>query len=1191
MEFDPEDEKLIRKYLLGEFEPDEVENLEERLLRDDTLIELLPVFEEELIEDYARGVLGTSEQERFKNHFLSTRKRQKKLLMIQEIRRHASAVVADPASAPRSKSWAELFLFPRWKVAALAVFLIVLGVGVWRAFIYRSQVDRGLIALNQAYRKERPLESRITGLVYAPYPETRGTNQSQVDSRARDLSGVLLLDAVSDKPSAPALHALGRFYLTQQEFDSAISQFVEALKSSPNNAQLHADLGAALLEQAKNLRARNEGGKSFEKFAASLEHLDQALKLNPDLEEALFNRALCLQGMTLSGQAREAWTEYLKHDPASSWAEEAKRKLVLLESRKLATPPEQLAEYIDAFGLRDDERAWRIISQTKEMITGRMIVFQLARNFLAAETGGRTKEATELLQAFHYAGSLEQQRAGDPFVAELADYYERAKPANHAVLVQAQAEMTAGYELCLNSNYRSAIDHFEKAQQLFTTASNTWEAKLTHYWIGYCQSQAEQLRESNNVLGSLADYCRDHNYKWLLALALGWTANNYGLLNEHSESVEFDRQSLALAEAISDTYHSQRLNTHLGIQYSRVGRYDQALDYYSRSLTSAAVGAPVPRQSWRNFAFTSETLYAMRKYDAAAEFEKEALALCLAELKDPTLVHRSYLHLAAIYADQKQYDQALGYADRSMRVAESIQDETAARLIANSHRLLAYIARQSGDCENALRHYNQAIDLAEGKDNVLRKYETHKGRVLCYVAIDDSNAVERELSVVMGLYEDNRATIREEQNRNAFFDNEQSVYDLAIDYEFKQADLERAFVYSEQSRARSLLDALQGRATLSETGGEPDMNALSVSRPLSLTEIKYRLPARLQVIQYSVLQDKVLIWLLSNTQFEVVEVRIPQEQIEASVRDYMRMLKSHDESQQREIKHAATALYQQLISPVVERLNKDYEVCIIPDKILFHLPFASLISPRTGAYFISDFTLLVAPSASSLILCSEAAQHRLMSKNEALLSVGNPTFDHRLYPGLPDLPHAAREAREIGHLYNHATTYVGPEAVKDSIERQMAKVDVIHFACHYLVDENSPMQSKLILAANLKASSDGAMASYEILRHKFERPRLVVLSACETNIERYYAGEGVIGLSRTFISAGVPLVVASQWLVDSDATAELMIKFHDYRKRHGLSTVTALRRAQLDLLNDPNGLYRQPFYWAAFVAMGGNAEF
>lgn len=1194
MELDRDDENLIRKYLLGELEPNPVESIEERLLRDDTLIALVLLVEDELIEDYARGALSSSEQERFKSHFLSTRKRQQKLVMVQEIRRHASAVAAAPVSAPKSKSWRLWFLFPRWKLAALTVLLIALGIGVWRIFIYRSAIDRGLIALNQAYSKQRPLESRITGFAYAPFSETRGTGQPQVDYRARDLSAVLLLEAVSDKPSGPALHALGRFYLTQQEFDKAISQFEEALKSSPNNANLQGDLGAALLEQARVLSSRNESAKGFENLAASLEHLERALKLNPDLQEALFNKALCLQSMTLTNQAREAWTQYLQHDPSSPWAEEAKRKLQLLtESKKPTSSSEVLTDYLDAFSRSDHERAWRIISQTREMITGRMVTFQLARNFLSADATGRTEEAAQLLQALKYIGSLELERSGDPFVAELADYYARIRHTDHAVLAQAQAEITAGYEQCLTSNYDSAISHFTKAQLLFTTASDIWEAKLTEYWIGYCQSQAEELRESNIILGSLADYCKDHNYKWLLSLAIGWTANNYGLLNEHSKAVRHDRQALELAEAISDSYHIQRLNTHLGLQYSYVGRYDRALDHYYRSLTLAAITASAPRQTWRNFAFTSETLYAIKDYAAAASFEKEALELAVSELKDPTLIHRSYIHLAAIYSDQQQYDEAVGYAESSMRVAQSIQDDSAARLIANSHRQLAYISRRSGNCEQALLHYNQAIELSAGKDNVLRSYETHKGLLLCYITVNDTQAVRRELSLVMQLFEGNRASIQEEQNRNTFFDNEQSVYDLAIDYEFKQADYKQAFAYSEESRARSLLDALHGGAAISEAGGEPDVLFSSVSHPLSLMEIKKRIPARVQVIQYSVLKDRLLIWLLSKTQFEVIEVKIPREQIEASVHDYVQLVSENNESQQAAVKREAAALYGQLISPVVARLNKNDVVCVVTDKALFHLPFASLISP-TGEYFITDFSLLVAPSLSALVLCSEAAQARSQSKDESLLSVGNPTFDRHLYPDLPDLPHATKEAREVTDFYPRATMYIGPAALKESIEREMANVDVMHFACHYLVDETSPMNSKLLLATNPRnrnSNGDGAIAAYEILKHKLWRPRLVVLSACQTNIERYYGGEGMIGLSRTFVSAGAPVVVASQWLVDSDATAELMIKFHDYRKRRGLPTVEALRRAQIDLLSDPDERYQQPFYWAAFVVMGGYAEF
>ena len=108
---------------------------------------------------------------------------------------------------------------------------------------------------------------------------------------------------------------------------------------------------------------------------------------------------------------------------------------------------------------------------------------------------------------------------------------------------------------------------------------------------------------------------------------------------------------------------------------------------------------------------------------------------------------------------------------------------------------------------------------------------------------------------------------------------------------------------------------------------------------------------------------------------------------------------------------------------------------------------------------------------------------------------------------------------------------------------------------------------------------------------KLTRTRLVVLSACQTGIERSYRGEGAIGLARPFIAAGVPVVVASFWEVDSEATANLMISFHNHRKKERISSVEALRRAQLDAIHNSQPNERATFGWAAFVAIGGYATF
>lgn len=92
---------------------------------------------------------------------------------------------------------------------------------------------------------------------------------------------------------------------------------------------------------------------------------------------------------------------------------------------------------------------------------------------------------------------------------------------------------------------------------------------------------------------------------------------------------------------------------------------------------------------------------------------------------------------------------------------------------------------------------------------------------------------------------------------------------------------------------------------------------------------------------------------------------------------------------------------------------------------------------------------------------------------------------------------------------------------------------------------------------------------------------LVVLSACQTQLGELSAGDELVGLTRAFIFAGTPSVMASLWNVDDAATAHLMEKFY-LHLRAGMSKATALRQAQLDTLAD----FPDPYYWAAFTLSG-----
>jgi tetratricopeptide (TPR) repeat protein len=361
----PEEEGRIRDYLLGDLPQEEQQQFEERLLAGDDLVDRLMLVEDELIDDYLFGALSSHQRERFEDHFLKAPGRRRKLELARQLVKYASswsaAVAPVPTEEPRDELpdttpalWIRIgsILIPwhhwrQWrhgmKIAAYAtIAAILIGLGLWggRDYLFQSPIDAAMSALNQAYREGRPVEARITGFSYAEFKSAyqRG-GQADGGDKVQELKPDYLalerakrsLSGANPGSSDPAvLHALGKYYLTQQEFDRAIEQLEKALVYDPNNARLHSDLGAALLGRVERDRFMT-GRRSSEDVAACLEHLNRALALAPSLPEAIFNRALLYHGERLRREAREAWERYRQLDPNSPWGREASENLQTIE--------------------------------------------------------------------------------------------------------------------------------------------------------------------------------------------------------------------------------------------------------------------------------------------------------------------------------------------------------------------------------------------------------------------------------------------------------------------------------------------------------------------------------------------------------------------------------------------------------------------------------------------------------------------------------------------------------------------------------------------------------------------------------------------------------------------------------------------------------------------------------------------
>ncbi|HBL13106.1 MAG TPA: Fis family transcriptional regulator, partial [Cyanobacteria bacterium UBA11162] len=200
---------------------------------------------------------------------------------------------------------------------------------------------------------------------------------------------------------------------------------------------------------------------------------------------------------------------------------------------------------------------------------------------------------------------------------------------------------------------------------------------------------------------------------------------------------------------------------------------------------------------------------------------------------------------------------------------------------------------------------------------------------------------------------------------------------------------------------------------------------------------------------------------------------------------------------------------------------------------------------------------------------------------EALI-VGNPTMPSvppqigEPPQQLPSLPGAEQEALAIAKLLK-TTAITGNQATKQAILQRMPSAPIIHLATHGLLDEYRGLGSAIALAPSGK--DDGLLSAEQILDLKLNA-ELVVLSACDTGRGKI-TGDGVVGLSRSLITAGVSSVLASLWSVPDAPTASLMTEF--YRNlQHNPDKAIALRQAMLTIMKQ----HPDPRDWAAFTLIG-----
>lgn len=204
---------------------------------------------------------------------------------------------------------------------------------------------------------------------------------------------------------------------------------------------------------------------------------------------------------------------------------------------------------------------------------------------------------------------------------------------------------------------------------------------------------------------------------------------------------------------------------------------------------------------------------------------------------------------------------------------------------------------------------------------------------------------------------------------------------------------------------------------------------------------------------------------------------------------------------------------------------------------------------------------------------------------------------------------SAGEVRQVADLIRRlfperaAVKLTGSKATEMAFRERAAGHRLLHLATHgYFAPEPTggrdipELRSAVVFAGANRGSpnleNDGLLTAFELGSLDLGTVGLVVLSACETGLGKAEEGEGVLGLQRALMGAGVASTITTLWRVDDAGTRALMVEFYRNLWERKLPRGEALRQAQLSMLR--GDLHRpgsdvgslSPYYWAGFVLSG-----
>ena len=830
--------------------------------------------------------------------------------------------------------------------------------------------------------------------------------------------------------------------------------------------------------------------------------------------------------------------------------------------------------------------------------------YQQAINFyeqslaITREIGDRSGERTSLGQlgnAYHSLGEYWQA----------IDFYEQSLAISREIGDRA-GEGFDLWHLGLSyddlSEYQQAIDLYEQSLAITReVGDHTWKSALLER-LGLVYRHLGEYQQAIDRLEQQLAIAREFSDRGGEGRALGNLGLTYRLLGDYQKAIDLLEHSLAITREVGDRRGEGSALGSLGFVYNNLGDYQKAIDLLWQSLT---ITREISDRAGEGNALNvlGSTYSGLGDYQQAINFYEQSLAITR-EIGDLMGEENALGNLGSVYASLGQYQQAIAIYGQSLAITREIGDRA-----------------------------GEAIDLGNLGVVYARLGQYAEAATLLFRSV--------------GTFESLRTNLPDAQ-LISIADTQAYAYANLEWALISQEKIVEALTITERGRGRAFVLQLASRFATEEERAA--LEASPVAQVPTVAEIQQiARDTNTTLVTYSLIFDQALyIWVVKpsgDIEFRSVEFEgggdgspvvnpiasidgpvyrsaTPDSALTALVNDSRSAVNKSSNPNTPQLQE----LHEVLIDPIADLLpsNPNAQVAFIPQGQLFLVPFAAL-QDEDGTYLIEKHTILTAPSIQIFGLANEAgqgtgnrAQETGVNSRNALV-VGNPTMPTVWLPDeagdlaetqLSYLSGAKAEAEAIGEFFN-IPVLTGEQATEARIKQELPNASLIHLATHGLLEYGIPESSGVLDLPGAVAlapgnGEDGLLTSAEILEMDLQA-NLAILSACDTGRGRI-TGDGVVGLSRALITAGVPSVMVSLWAVNDDSTSILMQRFYEFLVTGELTKAEALRQAQLSLLYDEDvstrldairtgaapqyreGLEplgdRHPYHWAPFVLIG-----